>query len=101
MGGVMGNKGGVAASFVYRDATSFAFVGCHLAARASRVRQRGEDYMNICKGLHLGDRGAQFLHQFHHVFWAGDLNYRIDFGSGTETIEVRRRLPRGIMALRT
>ena len=80
---VMGNKGGAAASFVYRDATSFAFVGCHLAARASRLRERGEDYMNICKGLHLGSKGLQFLHQFHHVFWMGDLNYRINNGDET------------------
>lgn len=28
-------------------------------------------------GLHIGEKGMQFLHQFHHVFWLGDLNYRV------------------------
>ena len=33
-------------------------------------------------GTQLGGpfHDAEVLHQFHHVFWVGALNYRIDFG---------------------
>ena len=35
--------------------------------------------MDILKGLNLGHKSAYDLtNQFHHVFWFGDLNYRID-----------------------
>jgi hypothetical protein len=36
IGGVMGNKGGVAVGFTYKETTRMAFVGAHLAARATR-----------------------------------------------------------------
>eukprot|EP01029_Cantina_marsupialis_P023527 TRINITY_DN5895_c0_g3_i1.p1 TRINITY_DN5895_c0_g3~~TRINITY_DN5895_c0_g3_i1.p1 ORF type:complete len:1899 (+),score=565.67 TRINITY_DN5895_c0_g3_i1:99-5795(+) len=84
--GIVGNKGGACISFLYDMATPFAFVSSHLAARSTRVPQRAANYGEICKSLHVGhgDRGLEFLHKFSHVFWLGDLNYRIDFGkSGT------------------
>ena len=41
--------------------------------------RRQQNYMDILKGLNLGHKTAYDLtNQFHHVFWFGDLNYRID-----------------------
>lgn len=41
--------------------------------------RRQLNYMDILKGLNLGHKSAYDLtNQFHHVFWFGDLNYRID-----------------------
>lgn len=41
--------------------------------------RRQQNYLDILKGLNLGHKSAYDLtHQFHHVFWFGDLNYRID-----------------------
>jgi hypothetical protein len=42
--GVLGNKGGAGVGFVYREATSLAFVTSHLAARPERIAQRGDNY---------------------------------------------------------
>jgi hypothetical protein len=93
---VLGNKGAAAVGFCIDDTTTVAFVTCHLAARATRVRQRAENYSEITAGLnlkqhkHLNSTGTagvgtackvDFLQHFHHVFWSGDLNYRIDLGN--------------------
>ena len=41
--------------------------------------RRNQNFLDILKGLNLGQKGVFGLtHQFHHVFWFGDLNYRID-----------------------
>ncbi len=77
VGDVLGNKGGVAVSFKISD-TSLAFVNSHLAARATRVKERRENYQKIVRGLKLGRRDMDLLHQFDHVIWMGDLNYRND-----------------------
>ena len=90
---VLGNKGGVATGFVVDGTTSLAFVTCHLAARYTRLHTRQENFEEIVNGLNLYGlahgpdriRGEDFLHQFDHVFWFGDLNYRVDMGHhGTE-----------------
>lgn len=80
--GVMGNKGAAGVSITLDDTTSLAFVSSHLAARPDRVAQRNADYRGICRGLSLGpERGElEFLDTHSHVFWVGDLNYRIDRG---------------------
>jgi len=95
LGGMMGNKGAVGISVTYgenpwsRACTTFAFVNSHLAARAERLFQRQQSYIEICHTL-LGKKkrkkqgvfqGVQLLHAHDHVFWAGDLNYRNDLGS--------------------
>jgi hypothetical protein len=84
---------------VYNEDTRLAFVSCHLAARATRLRQRRENFEDIVAGLKLGGHTGStttatkskskssshdpvgFLHQFHHVFWVGDLNYRVNLGA--------------------
>lgn len=76
----LGNKGGVGISFSLGQ-VSLCFVNCHLAARGTpaRVLRRNQNYLDILNGLNLGQRGVfGITHQFHHVFWFGDLNYRID-----------------------
>lgn len=41
--------------------------------------RRNQNFLDILNGLNLGQKGVfGIVHQFHHVFWFGDLNYRID-----------------------
>ena len=41
--------------------------------------RRNQNFLDILSGLNLGQKGVfGITHQFHHVFWFGDLNYRID-----------------------
>jgi len=80
IGGVYGNKGGTAVAF-YLGTMSFCFINSHMAAHQDKTAQRNSDFKNIVKGLrHLGGDYVDALHQFHHVFWMGDLNYRLDYG---------------------
>ncbi|XP_031564275.1 phosphatidylinositol 3,4,5-trisphosphate 5-phosphatase 2-like isoform X3 [Actinia tenebrosa] len=74
----LGNKGAVGISFMF-SATSLCFINCHLAARSTRVLRRNQNYHDILKGLNLGQKNVfDLTNQFNHVFWFGDLNYRID-----------------------
>ena len=79
--GKLGNKGAVGCGFVYRAVNRFAFVSSHLAARVTRIPERESNFVDIVSGLKLGgDETVDFLHNFDHVFWLGDLNYRVDLG---------------------
>ena len=79
IGHILGNKGGAGLSFSLLDGTSLAFCTSHLAARPERVKQRNANYREICQGMHLGGvANMSFTTAFDHVFWFGDLNYRID-----------------------
>ena len=50
-----------------------------LCSKTSLFYRRRQNYLDILKGLSLGHKSAYDLtNQFHHVFWFGDLNYRID-----------------------
>ena len=84
--GKLGNKGAVGCGFVYRAVNRFAFVSSHLAARATRIPERESNFVDIVAHLKLGgDERVDFFHNFDHVFWLGDLNYRVDMGAhGTE-----------------
>jgi len=77
VGDVLGNKGGACVGFHYED-TSLAFFCCHLAARASRVPQRRENFLKIVKGTRMGAKETDLLNDYDHVFWFGDLNYRTE-----------------------
>lgn len=77
----LGNKGAVAISF-YFHGTSFCFINSHLTSGDERWLRRNQNYRDIIKGLtmslgqkHLGN--FDITNQFHHVFWLGDLNYRV------------------------
>lgn len=103
----LGNKGGCGAGLVWRD-TSLGFINCHLAARPERIPQREADYRQIASKLNLYDTqcwrdelytphhthlvmspprppscsgantGLDFMHKYEHLFWFGDVNYRVD-----------------------
>ena len=43
--------------------------------------RRQENVQLIARSLNMGDLHsdiADITHQFHHIFWFGDLNYRLD-----------------------
>ena len=41
--------------------------------------RRNQNYHDILRGLALGQKSVfDITHQFHHLFWFGDLNYRTD-----------------------
>jgi Endonuclease/Exonuclease/phosphatase family 2/C2 domain len=76
---VLGNKGGVAVGLHIRD-TSICFLNSHLAAHQDKTVRRNNDVMEIIKGVQVGEPSMDFMHQFNHVVWMGDLNYRLDYG---------------------
>ncbi|XP_071950421.1 phosphatidylinositol 3,4,5-trisphosphate 5-phosphatase 2A-like isoform X2 [Antedon mediterranea] len=76
----LGNKGAVGVSF-YFNGTSFCFINCHLTSGTEKCLRRNHNYIDILKGLALGDKGLNVFDlttKFHHIFWFGDLNYRLD-----------------------
>jgi Endonuclease/Exonuclease/phosphatase family 2/C2 domain/CAP-Gly domain len=79
IGGVVGNKGGVAISITLND-TSICFVNSHLAAHQDKTFKRNADVAEIIEGVSMGRFAVDMLNQFHHVVWLGDLNYRLDYG---------------------
>jgi hypothetical protein len=80
---VIGNKGGSGVAFDLFD-TRLCFIGSHLAARIDRRRMelRNQHYRDIMKDLNFSDNGDNH-HEFDHVFWMGDLNYRIEMPRDT------------------
>lgn len=74
---MVGNKGAVGVAFRYHE-TSLCFLSSHLAAHQEQVDMRNQNYYEIVEELHLGNQAFDLTNHFHHVFWCGDLNYRID-----------------------
>uniref|UniRef100_A0A8D3E575 phosphatidylinositol-3,4,5-trisphosphate 5-phosphatase n=1 Tax=Scophthalmus maximus TaxID=52904 RepID=A0A8D3E575_SCOMX len=77
---VNGNKGAVGVSFLF-NGTSFGFVNCHLTSGSEKVLRRNQNIVDILRLLSLGDKqlGAFDISlRFTHLFWCGDLNYRLD-----------------------
>jgi phosphatidylinositol-3,4,5-trisphosphate 5-phosphatase 2 len=81
--GVAGNKGGIGISFFF-SGTSLCFVNTHLTSGNERCQRRNNNFYDILRGLQVGQASRKMggifdlTHQCHHVFWFGDLNYRID-----------------------
>jgi len=82
LGGVVGNKGGVAVSFNIRD-TSLCFLSSHLAAHQGQefLERRNADFKEICTTT---KDNVEIMFKFDHFFWMGDLNYRVDYGDQTD-----------------
>ncbi|XP_041913737.1 phosphatidylinositol 3,4,5-trisphosphate 5-phosphatase 1 [Alosa sapidissima] len=79
----LGNKGAVGVSFMF-NGTSFGFVNSHLTSGSEKKLRRNQNYTNILRFLNLGDKKLNpfdITHRFTHLFWLGDLNYRIDLPS--------------------
>lgn len=79
----LGNKGAVGVSFMF-NGTSFGFVNSHLTSGSEKKLRRNQNYINILRFLNLGDKKLNpfdITHRFTHLFWLGDLNYRVEFPS--------------------
>merc|ERR1711871_1276068 len=86
---IVGNKGGLLVRFVCGD-TSLAFVSCHLAAHEGEKhrRARNDNCYEVLEGARVGIETLDVVPQTHHVFWMGDLNYRLEpFLFGLEGID--------------
>ncbi|OQS02462.1 phosphatidylinositol-3,4,5-trisphosphate 5-phosphatase [Thraustotheca clavata] len=79
VGNVIGNKGGTVLKLVV-DGISLCFVNCHLAAHESQkfLDRRNSDCAEILNGARVGRKSLSLDHQFDHVFWFGDMNYRVN-----------------------
>lgn len=76
----LGNKGAVGVSFIF-NGTSFGFVNCHLTSGNEKIARRNQNYLDILRLLSLGDKQLSSFDislRFTHLFWLGDLNYRLD-----------------------
>ncbi|XP_018410233.1 PREDICTED: LOW QUALITY PROTEIN: phosphatidylinositol 3,4,5-trisphosphate 5-phosphatase 2B-like [Nanorana parkeri] len=76
----LGVRGAVGVSLEF-DGTSLGFVTCHLVSGTEKVQKRNQSYGEILRGLVLGDealRGFQLPLRLTYLFWAGDLNYKLD-----------------------
>jgi hypothetical protein len=84
------NKGGTCVALTVLG-TSLCFVSSHLAAHTTHTERRNSDMSEIAQGIKFkGMYGLTILNSFHHIFWMGDLNYRLDFaGDGKEPDEAK------------
>ncbi|XP_040190387.1 phosphatidylinositol 3,4,5-trisphosphate 5-phosphatase 2B-like [Rana temporaria] len=76
----LGVRGAVGVSLDF-DGTSLGFVTCHLVSGAEKVQKRNQSYGEILRGLVLGDealRGFQLPLRLTYLFWAGDVNYKLE-----------------------
>jgi len=84
--GVVGNKGGVCVRLDIGE-TSIAFLSAHLAAHQGKkkMEKRNSDVAEILNGIFFDQMDV--VNQFNHVFFMGDLNYRLNYGDQAETKE--------------
>ncbi|XP_066505879.1 inositol polyphosphate phosphatase-like 1b [Hoplias malabaricus] len=80
LGNTLGNKGAVGISFLF-NGTSMGFVNCHLTSGSEKALRRNQNFQDILRLLSLGDHQLSAFDislRFNHLFWCGDLNYRLD-----------------------
>jgi hypothetical protein len=70
---------GIVARFNFRS-TSLCFVGTHLPAHEGEAyrKDRNRTVAKIQEKCRVGNEMLDLSSQFDHVFWCGDLNYRVD-----------------------
>ncbi|KAE8584033.1 hypothetical protein XENTR_v10020797 [Xenopus tropicalis] len=79
MSNTLGHRGAVGASLDFCG-ISLGFVTCHLVSGNEKVQKRNQSYGEILRGLTLGDESLKCFQlplRLTHLFWAGDLNYRL------------------------
>lgn len=79
----LGNKGAVGISFMF-NGTKFGFVNSHLTSGSEKKLRRNQNYISILRFLNLGEKKLtpfDITNQFTHLFWLGDLNYRVEMQS--------------------
>ncbi|XP_055597166.1 inositol polyphosphate 5-phosphatase OCRL-like [Uranotaenia lowii] len=73
-----GNKGGVGISFQLNESL-LCFVNAHLTADLQKVAGRNRDHDEIMRKMFFENTSRlRSIHDHHHIFWVGDLNYRLD-----------------------
>jgi len=89
VGGVVANKGGVAVSLDCWTrkrgracSCSFAFVASHFVAHQQYVAERNANFTRINKDMIFSGKdtlvdGSTISSKYDHIFWFGDLNYRL------------------------
>ena len=95
------NKGGLCVTFIL-DATKFAFISCHLTAHegVDKCKSRNDSIKEIIGGVRAAHDEQRFdpTLMSHHVFWMGDMNYRVTFNPETPKDEgafVETQAPKG------
>jgi len=88
---VYGNKGGLGASIEIQG-NRLTFVTAHLAAHLHHIYSRNNDVEEILKGTHIIHKRFDLVSTSDHLFFCGDLNYRVDLdyvaGQKPENIKV-------------
>ena len=87
-GGKYSNKGCCAVS-LFLGNTSLCFVGAHLAAHMDKVALRNQNFHMIMSKLSLGMREWPALCKYDHLFFFGDLNYRVELAEETVVSHLR------------
>ena len=87
LGGLHGNKGSISTRLMIDD-SSFCFINSHLAAHQSHISARNNDIAAVLKDTifrvetpsyhYIGGGDGSLILDYQNVFFAGDLNYRID-----------------------
>ncbi|KAH8259069.1 hypothetical protein KR038_005793 [Drosophila bunnanda] len=77
----LGNKGGVGISLQLNEG-NLCFINSHLAAHMANVEERNADYNAIVQGMTFDD--GRTISDHDHIFWVGDLNYRIQEPPGQQ-----------------
>jgi len=80
-------KGAVGIRFSLHE-TTLCFVNSHLEAHQGKVKARNANTYDILDGVRLGCDPYDISNQFDHMFWMGDLNYRIDVNDGLDNKKV-------------
>jgi len=87
--GTVGNKGSIGVSFKLNE-TRLCFICSHFASDTSQLQKRNADYRSTKQHMKFEyNANLDYYDLDNHdaVFWFGDLNYRLDKVSLTQTLE--------------